>query len=418
MPFRRIVPAFVLALVTALGACAPSPSPSPSPNPGAGPTPSPTGTPSDPLAVYAAIAEQVAAIRGLEPTAAITPVLIDEATLRENLAREFDASNRPEDVAADERLLRALGLLGPDVGLRDAILDLNGSQVIGYYSNSDDALYVVDRGGALGPTARVTYAHEFVHQLQDQAFDLESLGLDAADGGDRSLAVRAMVEGDASLAQVQWLTSNLTPDEMAELVRDATDPAVTEALAKAPRILVAMSLFPYEDGTRFVAAIGGFKAVDAAYARPPVSTEQILHPEKYLAGEGADPPFDEMPDPWLQALGPGWSVAQVDTLGEFLIRFWLGESGVATAEAVEAAAGWAGDRIVLLDGPDGAVAVVISTAWDSAADAADFADAASLAVTQSDLEARVVTGPGQRVDVTLVSDAAVSIRLGAAVAGR
>lgn len=411
----------LLTILLAVAGCGPVASPSPSPTPST-PTPTPTAiaSPADPLEVYAAIAEQVSAIRGLEPTADIAPVVIDEATLRANLEAAFDRDNPPELLAANERLLRALGLLEPGVSLRSAIIDLNASQVIGYYSSTDDALFVIDRGGALGATARVTYAHEFTHQLQDQHVDLDSLGLSAIDESDRSLAVRALVEGDATLVQTRWMTGNLGPDDLTELLRDATDPDVMAALAKAPRFLVATSLFPYQDGGAFVGAVGNgdFAPIDAAYRRLPTTTEQILHPEKYLAGEIAERPFVEPPAAWQAALGPGWSADPADTLGEFLLRFWLTESGVGAAEAVDAAAGWDGDRIVLFAGPAGETVVVLATTWDTIADVDVFVSAAQQTVAGLRASSATLTGTGRTTFLVFGTDEAAVGRLAEVVTVR
>jgi hypothetical protein len=412
------------ALVTVLAACTPSgPSPSPSdasPSPGVPASVAPTApaTPesTDPLVIYAAIAAQVAAIRGLEPTAAVTPVVIDEATLLANLEAEYEVSNPPEEAAATDRLLRALGLLDEGVSLRDAQLELNASQIIGYYDSSTDELYVVDRGGALGATARATYAHEFTHQLQDQHFDLEGLGLGTTVESDRALALLGLIEGDATLTQTLWLVGNFDQADFAELLRDAADPAVTAALERAPAILVATSLFPYQEGGLFVGALssGVFGPVDAAYLDPPGTTEQILHLDKYLAREPADTPFEEPPETWLTTLGAGWSVGTTDTLGEFLLRFWLTEHGVAADVAADAAAGWGGDRAVLFDGPGGAAVVALATRWDALADAAAYRVAA--ADVAADLGGRIIEGPAGII--VLVGDPAAVDRLAAEAAGR
>lgn len=419
---RRAAPALLVAgLATILGVagCGTAPSPSPTQSPSPRPTATADPSPADPLEVYATIAGQVAAIRGLEPTAAIEPVVIDEATLRANLETAFDEDNPPEVLAQTERLLRALGLLEPGVSLRDAIIDLNASQVIGYYSSTDDALFVIDRGGALGATARVTYAHEFTHQLQDQHFDLDALGLAEIDESDRSLAVRAFVEGDATLVQTRWMAGNLGPDDLAELLRDATDPDVLAAIERAPRFLVATSLFPYQDGAAFVGAIGGgaFGPVDAAYDRLPTTTEQILHPEKYLAGEIAERPFREPPPTWLSALGPGWSADPADTLGEFMLRFWLTESGIDAAAAADAAAGWNGDRIVLFAGPDDATVVVVLSSWDTIADAQAFASAAQEALAGLGVDSLVASRWGG-VSLIFGTDAAAVGRISAQLGSR
>ena len=384
--------ALPLAIVIGCGpALTPSPGSSPAPSPGEASPSQPSGpaASTDPLAVYAEIASQVEQIRGLQPKAAIAPTLIDEATLRANLTADFDHDNPAVQLAASEAVLRLLGLLPAGASLRDAYLDLESGQVIGYYSPNHDQLFLVSRSGGVGPTQRVTYAHEFTHQLQDQNFDLKRLGLDAPDQGDRSLARLALVEGDAVTTQTTWMTQHLSPQDLGQVIADASDPNATAALVRAPAILKATSLFPYTAGYAWVGqlmASGGTAAVNEAFATPPDSTEQVLHPDKYTAHE--EPVAVTVPQHLAAALGASWTATAQDTLGELFLRTWLTAAGLPLADATTAAAGWGGDRIQLLTGPHGETALGIIAAWDTATDAAEFAAAAQRAMG-------VVTGVGQ-----------------------
>ena len=103
-------------------------------------------------------------------------------------------------------------------------------------------------------------------------------------------------------------------------------------------------------------------------------------------------------------LGAGWSVPLQDTFGEFQLGIWLRENGVAAADATAAAAGWGGDRLAVMEGPDGAWAVVIDTTWDSEKDATEFADAAHTAVEASPYKAQISTPSAQRVTILIASD--------------
>jgi hypothetical protein len=85
------------------------------------------------------------------------------------------------------------------------------------------------------------------------------------------------------------------------------------------------------------------------------------------------------------SLGPGWTAAYEQTLGEMQIGVWVADQRKAQQlfpalpaqlPRAEAAAGWGGDRLVSLDGPDGAWAVVWQTDWDSRDDAREFREAA------------------------------------------
>lgn len=412
---RVVVPTALAFLLVACGASNPTPSlPSPSVSVSIGTsTPTslaPLASPADPIAVYASIAADVERIRGLQPTKAVAPVLVDEAKLRADVETEFDSSNPPEAIAAREAILRALGLLGPAVSLRAASLAFLGGEVAGYYVPEKDALFVVSRSGGVGPSQRATYAHEYTHQLQDQHFDLGALGLDSTDQRDRALARLALVEGDASSVQSAWMQQHLSPAELAALLVEASDPAAIKALQQAPLVLRATSAFPYQDGLAFVTGLvasGGYAAVDAAFARPPDSTEQVLHPAKYVSRES--PIAVSFPSTMAAAPGAGWRLVAEDTLGELILRTWLIQGRLAMGVASAASAGWGGDRVGLLAGPGGATVLVLDTRWDSATDAQEFATAASTAVGALGLEA-TMAGPDASTQVVLALGGTVEVR--------
>ena len=338
-----------------------------------GAAPSPAGSTRPAAEVYAEIRAAVVAIRGIAPTAAVDPVTIDEAQLRANLEGEFDATYTPAQLKDADDLLSALGLIPGGSSLRQLTLDLQAGQVAGYYSPERDELFVVNRTGTLGPVDEVTYAHEFTHQLQDQHIGLDALGIDAVDQSDRSLGRLALVEGDATSVQSTWMTANLTPTEMGELLAAALDPAAMEALNNAPAYLRETATFPYQDGLAFVGRLlanGGYPAVDAAFADPPDSTEQVLHSEKYLTREA--PLEVTLPSAVPDVLGAGWAMVGQDTLGELILRIWLTDGGVLSTPARTATAGWGGDRLALYRGPGGKTAVLLRTEWDTALDAQEF----------------------------------------------
>lgn len=405
-----VAAAFIVVAVAACSTTVPSPSVVPSTTPPSGPA---TLSP-EAAATYRTIADQVSVIRGLSAPDRVEPVVIDAATLKANLAAEFDASNPSADIARSERVLKLLGLLGPGVSLEQVYLELQDSQVIGYYDPKVKELFLVSRDGALGAVEEVTYAHEFTHELQDRRFDLASIGLDTIkDDSDRALALLALVEGDAVATQTAWMTANLTAAQLGEVVAESSDPAMLAVLARTPRILLETSLFPYQAGATFVGSLqaqGGYATVDAAYANLPVSTEQILHPSASAAGLKPIPVA--MPAGLLPALGSGWAIATSDTLGELETRVWLREGGVTGDVARIAAEGWGGDRLALLEGPSGAGAIAWATAWDTVADAGEFEAAARTAIDGLHLDATVARS-GAKVAIVIRSAASP----GAAVVG-
>ena len=394
-PPRRSGAALLATLLVASAACNP-------PAPTASPTLAPTSTPAqttEPSAsqasaaeAYARIRRDVEAIRGLRPTADVDPVTIDEAQLRTNLEAEFESEMSAADLRFSEQELIALGLLPAGSSLRDVTLDLQSGQVAGYYSPNRNELFVVSRSGRVGALEQVTYAHEFTHQLQDQNFDLDKLGLDAVNQSDRGFARLALIEGDAVSVQTAWTATNLTPEELGELLAASLDPEGLAALQRAPAYLRETALFPYQDGLALVYSLfpmGGYDAINAAFADPPASTEQVLHPEKYA---GHEAPIDvEVPKTLATSLGSGWAEIGQDTLGELILRIWLRESGVTTADARAAAAGWGGDRLALLrGGAGGRMGVGLVTEWDSVADAEEFAAAAKTAISDGAPHGKVI----------------------------
>ncbi|MEX2315502.1 MAG: hypothetical protein WD628_07255, partial [Thermomicrobiales bacterium] len=131
--------------------------------------------------------------------------------------------------------------------------------------------------------------------------------------------------------------------------------------------------FPYEDGNAFVQNFyqqGGFAAIDEIFADPPVSTEQILHPEKYR-DQRDDPQPVDLPD-LTGALGAGWAELDTDSLGEFDLSILLRENGALNDD--EAAAGWGGGRYAYYESDAGAL-IAVKTVWDSPADATEFYEA-------------------------------------------
>jgi len=399
-------------MLSACGTVVPSTAPTATP---AGSSPSvpaasPGQLPSDAAAVYATIRSQVEKIRGLQPTAAVDPVTIDETQLRANLGAEFDATYTPAQLKDTEDLLIALGLLPQGSSLRALTLDFQSGQVAGYYSPDKNELFVVRRSGTLGPVDETTYAHEFTHQLQDQHVDLGALGIDVQDQSDRSLARLALVEGDASSVQSAWMFANLDSKELGQVLAAGLDPEALAALQRAPRYLRDSALFPYQDGLAFVTRLvtnGGYAAVDAAFADPPDSTEQILHPAKYLQRE--KPIEVTLPKVLVDRAGPGWTEAGQDTLGEVILRIWLNQGGVGNEAARAATSGWGGDRLVLFRGPGDVASVLVHTEWDTATDADEFAAAATTALTAITPTGRIIHQQGSTTVWIAIGEAARTV---------
>jgi hypothetical protein len=267
--------------------------------------------------------------------------------------------------------------------------------VLGYYRSTDKTLYlVVEQDAAVGPETKIVIAHEFAHALQDQHFDLETLGNKVKHHDDRSQALRALFEGDASLVELLYERDHIQGEEAAALRRARSQEPT--ALLSAPFILQEELQFPYLDGFFFVIELwqhGGFASIDAAYADPPTSTEQILHPDRYIR---RDAPIEiGLPD-LLSIFGPEWRQTYANVMGELELRILI-EQFTDSSLAGRAADGWGGDAFAVLEGPGEHVAFVMDSAWDTEADAREFQEAFAFSLERRFGTARVTLAdePGQ-----------------------
>ena len=406
-PRRRAWSALVAVVIVAAGCGStppsnpPSPSaatPLPTPSPSASPPPSPLSS-AELSQLYDTINGQVQAIRGLDQTAPTEPTILSPAEMAELLTKQLNAESPPAVIATYERLYHALGVLPQGSKLTDVYGDLLESQVSGLYVPTDKKLYVVSKGGGVGPLEKVLYSHEYTHALQDQHFDLENFQPDSlADQSDRQLARQALVEGDAYVTMTYWLQQNLSAAEMVGVLGAGSDPAAQEALKSIPPLIAAQILFAALNGTVWALGLqiqGGFPAIDAAWANPPDSTEQILHPEKWASRE--QPVAVEIDPALATKVGAGWTTGLVDTFGEHQLGVWISAvipTGGLPEPPPAAVVGWGGDRMTLLDGPDGRWAVVFRTVWDTDADAAEFETGVAPRVAEAAGPGRVFLGDG------------------------
>jgi hypothetical protein len=349
-----------------------------------------TGASEDPAAVYAEINGQVQAIRGLEELKPVVPKIVSSDELAKVLRDSLDRDYPAPKLAADEALYKGLGLLPADAKLGDVFSELLETQVAGLYDPTTKGLYVLSKEGRVGPVERFFYSHEYDHALQDQHYDLEAYQKGFEDRSDQLLARQALVEGDAYVTMTYWLQQNLTASEVGEVMGRANDPEALAALQRIPPIIQNQITFAAVPGTLFVAAQqreGGWDVIDKAFADPPESSEQVLHPDKWSAREA--PIEVKLPANLAAKMGTGWTTALKDTWGEQQIQIWLGGMNEASA-----AQGWGGDRVTLLQGPGGAWAIAWHTVWDTPADAVEFEASAQPALAKATGKGSVLPGEG------------------------
>jgi hypothetical protein len=370
----------------------------PGPSVSAGP-PSPQDT--EVLAVLAEIEEQVIAIRGLEAADVGAPDLITRDELGPELEALFERSYPPDEREQDNQALRALGLLGPDEDVAELQLQLLGDQVLGFYDEVENRMVVVTDEG-LDANAKLTYAHEYTHALQDAAFEPSNFDADADLEDDRALALTAQTEGDATVTMLAWALAHLSQEELADVASQPL-PDTTGI----PSWMVNQLQFPYTTGQLWAGALTvnplqpDFTELDESYADPPDSTEQVMHLEKWDPRE--DPIAVEVPD-LAVALGSDWEEVDNTPIGEASIGIMLQHFGIAADVANEAAAGWGGDRVRIAVGPDDAFALTWRLTWDTPADADEFALAYEAVVGELPFPAMVRLESEDEVLVVHASD--------------
>lgn len=268
-------------------------------------------------------------------------------------------------------LLVFLGFIQEDENIYELYNSFISDQVLGSYDPESKQLIVISTNtDEWNATDKTTFVHETVHALQDQHFDIMSLyGDTSAVTDDQFYAVRSLVEGDASVAEIIYIVENDLLDQILEEYENM-ESASTDGI---PFFLVETMTFYYDEGSSFVMSLwrdGGWNAVNSAWENPPTTSEQILHPEKYHDGEGAIHVAIEDPQP---IFGDEWRIIEDNAWGELGTRVFLENSGASSRDASAAAEGWGGDGVYVITN-DEESAMVWTTAWDSEDDAIEFVE--------------------------------------------
>jgi hypothetical protein len=326
------------------------------------------------------ILKKVSAIRGLPVLRPVPSVLKSREDIEALVVKDLRESSKPGEFATATAFLKFLGLVGPDFELERETTALLTEQIAGFYEPKTQFFYLADWIPV--DEQRPVIAHELMHALADQHFDLKRLEKWPEGDGDARLAAHALVEGEATALMIEYsLRERGLPSDLAAMPISLTDvlkAGVTEpdpdhpVYANAPEILKQTLQFPYVYGAGFVQSLvrnGAWRRVDACYRSLPTSTEQVMHPEKYLSGEA--PVLLSLPDV-APILGSGWRRVDQDVSGEFGY-FLLLKAADSEKRAAEAAAGWAGDRYgFYLEGNTGRATFVHRSAWDTPKDASEF----------------------------------------------
>lgn len=318
------------------------------------------------------IEAQASYLRGLQPLDDVPENFITRAQFHEQYKREMQASYSVDEVKQYILQLWLLRLVkDPSIDFYEASADLGSDGILGYYDPLKKNLFVITDKLKLKlePEAQVTLAHEYVHSLQDQHYKLTKIWPIGTTDQDRVMAIKSLVEGDATLSGYVWAANYMSGHDFRSLFEQKT--LSKDVKVKTPPYLGISTIFPYTAGPEFVAKllqVGGFSTVNLALQDPPRSTEQIMHPEKFLQTPIDQPKQVDLPE-LASMLGAGWEKKGGNTLGEFDLNIMLRENGASDPD--RGADGWGGGKYALYEKDASAMAYSIVT-WDTENDAKEF----------------------------------------------
>jgi hypothetical protein len=362
------------------------------PDPSAPPTPRGPPTEQELQETVEDISAFVEAERGREFLEPVEVELEDDAAFEARLLEDFE--EEVGELEAQGVAYQALGLLEPGQDLAEELRSLLGAGVVGFYDPATAELVV--RATALTPFTRTVIAHELVHALDDQHFELDRPDYDEADD-EIAFGFSALVEGNAKTIEEAYFDAELTVAEQAEARREQIDFALDVQLPDLPIALLQVFDAPYVLGPDLVAALleeGGGEALDAAFDRPPRTSEQVLDPDTYFTDEGAVA-VDHPP--------PDGETVDEGVLGQLLIEAILAET-TSQPQAEAAADGWGGDWIVVWRDQDQRGCLRATMVGDTAQDSDELHDAWSAWAGSDRVEATVdQSARGEPVTLTTCS---------------
>ena len=297
------------------------------------------------LATADEVLQQMSEITGLKLLTPLKKSLRSREEIRAYVIKQMNEEKNPTERYADARTAEAFGLLPKGFDLDTFMVNVLTEQVEGLYDPKAQEFYIADWSPP--SDQRMVMAHELTHALEDQHFHIEAWSRAARPNEDAELARDAVLEGSAMAAMVDYLMVG-TGRSLKDLPE--FDPSMllgelesTPTLKSAPPFLKDALIFPYISGLNFSAAVlknSGWPALAGVFEKPPVSTQQILHPVAYKSGKTPStvslPSFDKV-------LGKDWAKLDENILGEFgwkeVLKQFLDDD-----RAKSLAAAWDGDR--------------------------------------------------------------------------
>lgn len=314
-------------------------------------------------------------IRGLTEKHKVPCRLVDKEQVEEYLRKVIKEKVSEKKLKNEGEMFRLLGFVPEDFSYLDGLVSLYTSQLGGYYEPTEE---YYGMASWLPDSLQMPIAvHELTHALQDQHFDLDTMMDQDTATTDQLLARSALVEGDATAVMLDYTRSlqglpgiEKEKDVTSFMFQNLVGAGVSSSMNQAPQSLQAMILFPYVSGLNFAhqgLLRGSYGELNKMFLTLPNSTEEILHPDKYLeridSGNKNEKKLEKKNS----------KAIHTDTLGEFFISTFLGQ-WISPIEASKGAAGWGDDFIQLNSNADGKYSLTWEITWDNKTDCQEFID--------------------------------------------
>lgn len=372
------------------------------------PRPEPRNIPDDEIPGLSEVMRWVERARGLEFTGPVGSRLVTEDEL-DHILRGL--SHGTPETREKQRLtsawLQTIGAIPRGTNLQTVGETFLTDQVLAFYLPATRTL-TLPSSGTQGPADIFALAHELVHALDDQHFDLFSLGrVGSGCNQDARSAMKALTEGNAMVAGTTAALANFSEEDLAELGRTLGRGTGDES-DEIPSFIMRSEAWPYLAGQNFVSRVtsqAGVSSIDDVFRRPPASTEQIMHPDAYPDDV---PQAVNVPD-FGTVLGQGWGETTAIDVGEADIALLLAEQ-LDVADANDAAASWDGGTLRVWRKGD-VEAIVMDIIFDTRDDAIEFAAAMDDYISESDIHAVVLAPDGMLVRTLFADDEGSLARL-------
>jgi hypothetical protein len=282
-------------------------------------------------------------------------------------------------------LSRQAGLFFTGLGLSSEV-DKTDAFIQNMWADPNGTLLFADSGNVLitdfnsSQYQRYSYAKSVVQNYRNGQSSFAELGYYPMCSPIEQTCeiLHGLIKGEAAFFAKKWaaeyMGESASEEFNAEIVNYFTVPMDAEELLFVYKTFTNLESYG-EEMIEEIYNSFGLEFLDSVFSEIPISSEQLIHPEKYLEFEA---PIDVESVDIAETLGVSWQQVYKGSLGEwktYLLMTTSEDTGARLAEsnALNAAAGWGGDAIQMYFRMSTQEYVIaVEWAWDSQSDADEF----------------------------------------------